>query len=76
MSKIKVIFNSVNEINDFVNIVNKYPVKMALRRGDLKVGATSILGIIYLGVSKEIDLDVPTDVFENLRGEIKQYLAA
>lgn len=76
MSKVKVIFNNVNEINDFVNIVNRFPVKMAMYRGHLKVGATSILGIINLGVNKRINLDVPNEVFENVKTEIEPYIAA
>lgn len=76
MSRVKVIFSNVSEINDFVNIVNKYPVKMAMHRGKLKVGATSILGIVNLGVNKRINLEVPTEVFENVKAEIGQFIAA
>lgn len=76
MSKVKVVFNSVNDINDFVNIINKYPCKMALQRGHLKVGATSILGIINLGVCKEMNLNVPKEVLEDLKEDIKLYIAA
>lgn len=75
MSKIKVIFRDVDEVNEFVNIVNKYPVKMALQRGHLRVGATSILGIIYLGISKVMSLNVPEEIIDTLKGEIQQFIA-
>ncbi len=76
MSSIKVIFKDMNEINDFVNIVNKYSVPMGLHRKQLKVGATSILGIINLGVRKKLDLELPTEIAEEVRRDINQYIVA
>ncbi len=76
MSKVKVIFDNVYEINDFVNKVNKYPVSMGLHRKQLKVGATSILGIINLGVRKKLDLEIPTEIADEVRKEINQYIVA
>lgn len=76
MSKMKVVFNNIDEVQEFINIVNKYPFEMALEREQLEVGATSILGIIYLGISEEICLKINTDKVEELKGEIKQFIAA
>ncbi|MFI3209040.1 MAG: HPr family phosphocarrier protein [Eubacteriales bacterium] len=74
MSKVKVVFNSVNEVNDFVNIVNRYSFDMKLGRGDLVIGATSILGIVNLGISNKLDLHIAEDAFEIIENEIKPYI--
>ncbi len=76
MSKMKVVFNNIDEIQEFINIVNKYPFDMALEREHLEVGATSLLAIIYLGLQEEISLKVNADSVEELKEEIEQFIAA
>ncbi len=76
MSKMKVVFNNIDEIQEFINIVNKYPFDMALEREHLEVGATSLLAIIYLGLQEEISLKVNADSVEEFKEEIEQFIAA
>lgn len=76
MSKMKVMFNGIDEIQEFVNIVNKYPFEMALEREHLEVGATSILAIIYLGLQEELCLKINADRVDGLKEEIEQFIAA
>lgn len=76
MSKMKVVFNNIDEIQEFINIINKYPFDMALEREHLEVGATSLLAIIYLGLQEEISLKVNADSVEELKEEIEQFIAA
>lgn len=76
MSKMNVVFKNIDEIQDFINIVNKYPFDMALEREELEVGVTSILGIIYLGLEEEICLKVNADKVEALKVDIEQFVAA
>ncbi len=71
-----VVFKNIDEIQDFINIVNKYPFDMALEREELEVGVTSILGIIYLGLEEEICLKVNADKVEALKVDIEQFVAA
>lgn len=76
MSKIKIIFKNIDEIQAFINIVNKYPFDMALEREHLEVGATSILGIIYLGLEEEINLRINAEKVDDLKEEIQPFMAA
>lgn len=76
MRKMKLVFDSIEEIGSFVNIVKKYPFEMDLSRGRLIVDAKSLLGIINLGVNNEVDLHVHADSCEELRSELGAYLTA
>lgn len=76
MNKMKVIFDSIEEIGRFVEIVKKYPFEMDLTRGRLIVDAKSILGIINMGIKTEVDLLVHEESCEDLRAEIGAYLTA
>lgn len=76
MNKMKISFGNIDEIANFVNIVRKYPFEMDLSRGRLVVDAKSLLGIINLGIQKEVNLYVHADSCEDLRSEIGNYLTA
>lgn len=76
MSKMKVMFHNIDEIQEFINIVNKYPFDMALVREQLEVGATSILAIINLGICEEMCLIIDADAVDELKEEIGQFIAA
>ncbi|MFI3209036.1 MAG: HPr family phosphocarrier protein [Eubacteriales bacterium] len=76
MSKIKIVFDSIEEIGAFVNIVKKYPFEMDLSRGRLVVDAKSLLGIINLGIKKEVDLLVHADDCADLQAEILGFMTA
>lgn len=76
MKKFKVVFENIEEINDFVNIVKKYPYEMDLANGRIVIDAKSLLGIIALGVLKEVDLIVHSDVWGNLQDEISEFVVA
>lgn len=76
MNKMKLIFDSIEDIRDFVNIVKKYPFEMDLTRGRLIVDAKSLLGIINLGIKTEVDLLVHADYCDDLRNELGEFLTA
>ena len=48
----------VENVNNFVNIVARYPYEMDLRAGRHVVDAKSILGIFSLDLSKPIELNI------------------
>ncbi|MFI3171944.1 MAG: HPr family phosphocarrier protein [Eubacteriales bacterium] len=76
MSKMKVMFKDLEEVNNFVNIIKTCPYDIDLSRGKFIVDAKSILGVINLGLHNEIFLNAPTDAREHLKLEIGQYLTA
>jgi len=49
--------NSINRVNDFVNIVSKYDDNIDLVSGRYVVNAKSILGIFSLDLSKPIKVE-------------------
>ena len=65
----------VENVNKFVNIVNRYPFDMDLRAGRHVVDAKSILGIFSLDLSRPISLEVYSDDCDKLLEEIKPFLA-
>ncbi len=76
MSKMTIMFETPEDVKEFVNIVKDYPYDIDLERGRFVVDAKSILGIMNLGVQNEITLKAHTDVCEELRKELKQFIAA
>lgn len=76
MNKITIKFETPEDIQKFVNIVTNYPFEMDLIRGKFIVDAKSLLGILNLGVNNEITLNIHSDVCDDLKKEISQYIAA
>ena len=64
----------VENVNNFVNIVARYPYEMDLRAGSHVVDAKSILGIFSLDLSKPITLEIYSDDCSDLLEEISPFL--
>ena len=75
MKSVMIRLSLVENVNNFVNIVTRYPFEMDLRAGRHVVDAKSILGIFSLDLSKPITLEVYSDSCEELLEEIKPFLA-
>ena len=58
MSKMIVVFQNLDDIVKFVQKVEKYPYNMDMKRGKYVVDAKSLLGLLNLGVQREIELNV------------------
>lgn len=69
-------FESVEDIQAFLNIIQDYPYDMDLSKGSVIVDAKSLLGIINLGIQKSITLNVYADACDELEEDIKQFIAA
>jgi len=65
----------VENVNNFVNIVTRYPFEMDLRAGRHVVDAKSILGIFSLDLTRPITLEVYSDECDELLKEIEPFLA-
>ena len=61
MKSVMIRLSLVENVNNFVNIVTRYPFEMDLRAGRHVVDAKSILGIFSLDLSKPINLNIHGD---------------
>ena len=75
MKSIMIRLSLVENVNNFVNIVTRYPYEMDLRAGRHVVDAKSILGIFSLDLSRPIALEVYSDDCDDLLEQIKPFLA-
>ena len=53
--------SSINDVKEFVNVVNKYDFDVDLASGRYIVDAKSIMGIFSLDLSKPIKVEVHSD---------------
>lgn len=61
MRSVKVKFNSIESVKNFVNISINQSFDMDIRTGRYIIDGKSILGIFSLDLSKELILDLHTD---------------
>ena len=75
MKSVMIRLSLVENVNNFVNIVTRYPYEMDLRAGRHVVDAKSILGIFSLDLSKPIALEIYGDDCEELMKDISPFIA-
>ena len=75
MKSVMIRLSLVENVNNFVNIVTRYPYEMDLRAGRHVVDAKSILGIFSLDLSKPITLEIYSDDCSDLLDEIGPFMA-
>ncbi len=61
MKTFHIMLKSINDVKDFVNIVNRYDFDVDLTSGRYIVDAKSIMGIFSLDLSKPIKVEVHAD---------------
>ena len=74
MKSVMIRLSLVENVNNFVNIVTRYPYEMDLRAGRHVVDAKSILGIFSLDLSKPITLEIYSDDCGDLLEEVSSFL--
>ncbi|MBE7030882.1 MAG: HPr family phosphocarrier protein [Ruminococcaceae bacterium] len=74
MKTFNIMLSSINDVKNFVNIVNKYDCEIDLTSGRYVVDAKSIMGIFSLDLTKPIKVEIHTDDCEQLLGELKPYI--
>lgn len=74
MKTVMIRLSLVENVNNFVNIVTRYPFEMDLRAGRHVVDAKSILGIFSLDLSKPITLEIYSDDCDDLLEEVSPFL--
>ncbi|HHV97680.1 MAG TPA: HPr family phosphocarrier protein [Clostridiaceae bacterium] len=74
MKSFNIMLRSINDVKDFVNIVNKYEFDVDLSSGRYVVDAKSIMGIFSLDLSKPIKLEAHTDECDDFIKEIERFI--
>lgn len=74
MSKFTIMLKSINDVKEFVRIVNDFPFDIDLTSGRYIVDAKSIMGIFSLDLARPIIVDVHDADGEALKLRLKDYL--
>lgn len=75
MTTFNVLINSIDDVKNFVNIVNRYSFDIDLVSGRYVIDAKSIMGIFSLDLSKPIKVEIHSDD-EKIVEELKPYVVA
>ena len=75
MKTFNILLRSIDDVKQFVNIVNKYNFDVDLTSGRYVVDAKSIMGIFSLDLSKSIRVDVHSDEADAFIDEMKPFMA-
>ena len=73
MKTFDILINSINDVKNFVNIVNRYSFDIDLVSGRYVVDAKSIMGIFSLDLSNTIKVEAHTEddqILEDLKAFI------
>ena len=73
MKAFNIMLNSINDVKNFVSIVNKYDFDVDLTSGRYVVDAKSIMGIFSLDLSKPILVEIHSDKADALYNELVQF---
>ena len=74
MKTFNIMLKSINDVKEFVNIVNGYDFDVDMTSGRYVVDAKSIMGIFSLDLSKPIKVEVHSDKCEKFCDEIKDLI--
>ncbi len=74
MKTFNIMLKSINDVKDFVNIVNKYDFDVDLTSGRYIVDAKSIMGIFSLDLSKPIKVEAHADDVEDFIKEVRPFI--
>lgn len=75
MKTFNILLSSINDVKNFVNIVNKYNFDVDLTSGRYVVDAKSIMGIFSLDLSKPIRVDVHSENADAFVDEMRPFMA-
>ena len=69
-----ILLNTINDVENFVNIVTKYDFEVDLTSGRYIIDAKSIMGIFSLDLSKPIKVDAACDANSKFLAEISPFI--
>ena len=74
MKTFVITLNSIGDVKEFVNIVNKYDFDIDLASGRYIVDAKSIMGIFSLDLGKPIKVEAHTEDASSLEKELSRFI--
>lgn len=74
MRKFTIHLKSINDVKEFVRIVNEFPYDVDLASGRYIVDAKSIMGIFSLDLAKPIDVEIQSSEGQDLEDELRQFM--
>ncbi|MBR7185019.1 MAG: HPr family phosphocarrier protein [Clostridia bacterium] len=75
MKTIDIRLSTIQDVQNFVNIVNRYDIDVDLSSGRYIVDAKSIMGIFSLDLLKPITLTAHADDTDALFADLKAFIA-
>lgn len=74
MTTYNIMLSSINDVKNFVNLVNKYEFDIDLISDRYVVDAKSIMGIFSLDLTKKIAVEAHTEDPSQFAEELKPYI--
>ena len=74
MSELNIMIPNREAVGDFVALTSKLPYEMDLVQGSKIVDSKSVLGIIYMGLGKVLNLKVRTENLADAKISLKDYI--
>ena len=74
MRSVAIRLNQINDLNQFVCIVNRFPYEMNLRSGRHVLNAKSVLGILSLDLKQPLLLEIHHDNCDKLLEELNAFI--
>ncbi|MBP7401314.1 MAG: HPr family phosphocarrier protein [Clostridia bacterium] len=74
MTRLRLILRTINDVKEFVRIVNNYTYEIDLSSGRYVVDAKSIMGIFSLDLTKPLDVEVQSDHCADLQADLARFL--
>jgi phosphocarrier protein HPr len=74
MTRLRLVLKTINDVKEFVRIVNNFDYEIDLTSGRYVVDAKSIMGIFSLDLTRPLDVEVRSDHCEDLQAELGRFL--
>ncbi|MGN0595705.1 MAG: HPr family phosphocarrier protein [Ruminiclostridium sp.] len=74
MKQVKINIGTINDVKEFISIVNKETFEADIAVGKYVVDAKSIMGIFSLDLSKPLNLTVHSDDCDEFLDEISKFI--
>ena len=74
MQAVTISLTQVQQVQQFVNLVSKYPFDVDIVSGRYTVNAKSLLGIYSLNLNKPLKVLIYSDDCEELKTELKEFM--
>lgn len=74
MKSFNIMLSSINDVKNFVNVVNRYNYDVDLTSGRYVVDAKSIMGIFSLDLSKLIKMEIHSENCDDLMADLQPFI--